>query len=108
MCIFCVINKHFPFLLLNKQSKIAGKNIYLILFNYLLNLNFKIMKVKEIKLNYGEARFDGGLTVNELQKVLTNMNWENQEQVAREVNRCNDRCSDNEVEVEVPVLKIEV
>lgn len=64
------------------------------------------MKITEIRLEYEKPTFPGGLSVEEMQTILKNMDWQNGEEVARQTTRCNNRCNGNDTDLEVPVLKV--
>lgn len=63
------------------------------------------MKITEVKIDYKEPTFPGGLEVKEMQEILMRIDWLDGAKVVAETSRCNDRCSDNETEVSIPVLK---
>lgn len=75
------------------------KNMYCLIFKYFF------MKITEVKIDYKEPTFPGGLEVREMQEILMRMDWLNAEQITAETSRCNNRCNGNDTEVSVPVLK---
>lgn len=66
------------------------------------------MKITEVVIDYREPTFPGGLRVSEMQEILVGLDWNNTARVTRETRRCNDRCSNNDVDVSVPVLKTSI
>lgn len=63
------------------------------------------MRITEVVIDYAEPTFPGGLRVSEMQEILVSIDWTNDDSVARQTTRCNNRCNGNDVEVSVPTLK---
>ena len=65
------------------------------------------MRITEIEINYAEPTFPGGMTVEEMQNTLKDIDWLDGEQVAQEAGRCNERCGDNTVRGDIGKVTVD-
>lgn len=69
-------------------------------------MGLKIAKDIELTVTSFKGELRGGLSVKEFEKRLESLDPANPEELAKDVERCNDRCDDNDVDVQAKITDL--
>lgn len=68
-------------------------------------MSIRMTKSTEVTVGTFQGSLQNGVSVSKLETTLSTLNLNDNVAVAKEVDRCNDRCRDNDVDVDIKALK---
>jgi len=69
-------------------------------------MGLKVRKGIELTVTSFKGELRGGLSVKEFEERLESLDPANPEGLAKDLERCNDRCDDNDVEVQAKITDL--